>query len=171
MSDRRKRFETLVEAYLPDLYRYGIWLCRERPLAEDLVQETMLRAWRALDSLKDEKSAKYWLLTILRREHARHYRRQRADTVDVDDMPLEDKATLGTGTSAEVDEIRRAMFRLPEDYREPLVLQILMGYSTREIAETLEIRQGAVLTRLHRARRKLRELMDRPGWQTAGGVK
>lgn len=169
MSKRQDRFEALVEAYLPDLYRYGFWLCRDRPLAEDLVQETMLRAWRALDSLRDEKSAKFWLLTILRREHARHYRRQRADAVDVDDIPLADRAAVGTGAAAEVEELRRAMGRLPEDYREPLVLQIVMGYSTREIAETLGLRQGAVLTRLHRARRKLGELMDRPGWQ-AGGI-
>ena len=53
--------------------------------------------------------------------------------------------------------MREAIFELEDDYREPLVLQVLMGYSTNEIAETMGLKQGAVLTRLHRARNKLKD--------------
>jgi RNA polymerase sigma-70 factor (ECF subfamily) len=56
--------------------------------------------------------------------------------------------------------MRAAIFRLHDDYREPLVLQVLMGYSTNEIAEMMGLKQGAVLTRLHRARHKLMDEMS-----------
>ena len=60
----------------------------------------------------------------------------------------------------ELDDVRAAIYRLEDDYREPLVLQVLMGYSTNEIAEQMGLKQGAVLTRLHRARLKLREEIE-----------
>ncbi|MDO7657213.1 MAG: RNA polymerase subunit sigma, partial [OM182 bacterium] len=68
---RRARYEKLVASLYQDVYRYGFWLCKSQPLAEDLVQETFLRAWRSLDSLKNDNAAKAWLFTILRRENAR----------------------------------------------------------------------------------------------------
>ena len=71
MSDRRHRFETLVTALLPQLYRYAFWLGGDRASAEDVVQDALLRAWRSLDALEDECKARAWLLTIVRREHAR----------------------------------------------------------------------------------------------------
>jgi len=61
---------------------------------------------------------------------------------------------------ADVDELREAIYGLGDEYREPLVLQVLMGYSTLEIAELMGLKQGAVLTRLHRARLKLKESVD-----------
>ena len=66
-SERNVRFEKLARKYSTDLYRYAMWICGNDALAKDLVQETFLRAWRALDSLKSEKAAKSWLITILRR--------------------------------------------------------------------------------------------------------
>lgn len=66
--DRQRKYEALVRAYHRDLYRYAYWLCKDCSIAEDLVQETCLRAWKSLDSLLDEKAAKAWLITILRRE-------------------------------------------------------------------------------------------------------
>ena len=74
-ASKQTRFEALVYTLSTDLYRYAFWLCRGQDRAEDLVQETFLRAWRSLDSLRDDKAAKGWLITILRREHARGYER------------------------------------------------------------------------------------------------
>ena len=73
MKTKQIQYEALVRAYSTDLYRYGYWLCHDRHVAEDLVQETFLRAWRSLESLKDETAAKSWLITILRRENARSH--------------------------------------------------------------------------------------------------
>ena len=79
MTIKQKRYENLVHAYHGELYRFAYWLCQDRSIAEDLVQETFLRAWRSLDSLKDEMAVKPWLLTILRRENARRFERKQFD--------------------------------------------------------------------------------------------
>ena len=92
LDDRQKqqRYESLVDALYQDVYRYAYWLCKNGALAEDLVQETFLRAWRSLDSLQNDKAAKAWLFTILRRENARLYERYRPDLVDIEDQSLMD---------------------------------------------------------------------------------
>ena len=64
---------------------------------------------------------------------------------------------LAESPNEELGDLRTAIFQLEDDYREPLVLQVLMGYSTNEIAEMMGLKQGAVLTRLHRARHKLKD--------------
>jgi RNA polymerase sigma-70 factor (ECF subfamily) len=159
---RRLRFERLVAPWRDDLYRYVFWLSRDPDLADDVVQEAMLRAFRSLENLKDEGSVKAWLLTIARREHARVYERKRLETQDIDELNAAEAALIATGDDTDVDDMRRAIFELDESFREPLVLQVMMGLSTEEIAEAMEINQGAVLTRLHRARKKLIEHV-RPG--------
>ena len=64
MAQKQKRYEALLHVYHKELYRFAYWLCRDPHVADDLVQETFLRAWRSLDSLLDQKAAKSWLLTI-----------------------------------------------------------------------------------------------------------
>jgi len=139
-----------------DMYRYAAWLCRDPSIAEEVVQEALLRAWKSLDALRDDNAAKPWLLTIVRRENARYFERKRLETVDIDNLSPAQSAMLAETDDSELSELREAIYRLDDDYREPLVLQVLMGHSTREIAELMGIQQGAVLTRLHRARIKLK---------------
>ncbi len=158
----RLRFERLVAPWRDDLYRYAFWLSRDPDLADDVVQEAMLRAFRSLESLQDEGSVKAWLLTIARREHARVYERKRLETQDIDELSAVEEALIATGDDTDIDDMRRAIFQLEESYREPLVLQVIFGLSAKEIAATMNLKQGAVLTRLHRARRKLIERV-RPG--------
>lgn len=153
----RRSFERLVAPWRDDLYRYALWLCRDPDLADDVVQETMLRAYRSLDKLEDENAVKSWLLTIARREHARVYERKRLDTRDIDSLSDGEAAWIASTNATDIDDMRAAILRLDADYREPLVLQVLMGFSTNEIAAMMGLRQGAVLTRLHRARKKLIE--------------
>lgn len=168
MNDAKQlRFERLIAPLRNDVFRYVLWLCRDRYLADDVVQETMLRAFRGLDSLQDERMVKTWLLTIARREHARVYERKRLETRNIDDLTHAEAAFIATDDDTDVDDMRRAIAQLDEDYREPLVLQVVMGLTTEEIARTMGIRQGAVLTRLHRARRKLIERI-RPSLDVTG---
>ena len=155
---RRKRFERLVTVFHADMFRYAAWLCRDRSIAEDVVQEALLRAWKSLDALREDAAAKHWLLTIVRRENARYFERRRLETVDIDNLSPAQSALLAEAPNDKANELREAIFELEDDYREPLVLQVLMGYSTSEIAAMMEMNQGAVLTRLHRARAKLRDL-------------
>lgn len=156
MDPRRRRFERLCEPLRTDLYRFAFWLARDPSVAEDVVQETLLRAWRSLDALTDDGAVKPWLLTIARREHARLHERKRLDTVDVDTLTTAEDPALGHSDDHESGDLRAAIHALPDEYREPLVLQVLMGYSTDEIAQHLGLTKGAVLTRLCRARQKLR---------------
>jgi RNA polymerase sigma-70 factor (ECF subfamily) len=155
-KQRRARFQALCQSLRPDLLRFAFWLSRDRALAEDVVQESMLRAWKAQDTLLDEAAAKPWLLTIIRREYARTFERKRFQTVDVDELIAKEEPLLAAVEEQDVNDVRVAMMKLPDEYREPLVLQVLMGYSTAEIARELELSTPAVLTRLHRARRQLR---------------
>jgi len=157
VGERRQRFDRLVAVYYMDMFRYAAWLCRDRSIAEEVVQEALLRAWKSLDALRDAAAAKQWLLTIVRRENARYFERRRLETVDIDNLTASQSALLAEAPNEELNDLREAIYGLEDDYREPLVLQVLMGYSTKEIGDLMGLKQGAVLTRLHRARLKLKE--------------
>ena len=143
-----------------DMYRYAAWLSRDPGIAEDVVQEALLRAWKSLDALRDDGAAKQWLLTIVRRENARYFERKRLETVDIDDLTPAQTGMLAETDNSDLKDMREAIYKLDDNYREPLVLQVLMGHSTKEIAELMGINPGAVLTRLHRARIKLKNIVD-----------
>jgi len=160
MSARQHQFDALVRAHAGDLYRFAYWLCGEDARAQDLVQETLLRAWRALDSLRDGAAAKPWLLTILRREHARGFERKRFDLGELDDA-IADEAMGNDPERAGSDaQVRAAILQLEPKYREPLLMQVLGGFSCEEIARELDCKPGAVMTQLFRARQKLRAALD-----------
>jgi RNA polymerase sigma-70 factor, ECF subfamily len=158
VTQKRARFQALCQSLRPDLLRFAFWLSRDRALAEDVVQETLLRAWKAQDSLLDEAAAKPWFLTIIRREYARTFERKRLVTVDVDELIANEEPVLAAAEEQELAEMRAALFRLPDEYREPLAMQVMLGYSTAEIAQELGLSGPAVLTRLFRARKQLRVL-------------
>jgi RNA polymerase sigma-70 factor, ECF subfamily len=157
-NQKRVRFQALCQSLRPDLLRFAFWLSRDRALAEDVVQETLLRAWKAQDSLLNEAAAKPWFLTIIRREYARSFERKRFVTVDVDELVAREEPMLAAADAQDLAEMRAAIFKLPDEYREPLVMQVLMGLSTAEIARELDLSGAAVLTRLFRARKQLRVL-------------
>ena len=159
-SERKARFDSLVAGFHKDMYRYAAWLSRDPSIAEDVVQEALLRAWKSLDALREDGAAKQWLLTIVRRENARYFERKRLETVDIDNLTAAQSAMLAETADPDLDDMREAIYRLDDDYREPLVLQVLLGHSTKEIAELIGIKPGAVLTRLHRARLKLKDLVN-----------
>ena len=155
---RRDGFETVVRAYANDLFRYLYWLCRDRSLAEDLSQETFARAWAAWEGQRDEKATKAWLFTIARNEHARTYERKR---LDIDpDVELDAVVSKTTSDPGLAIDVRRAFALLPEAYREPMLLQVLGGLSSVEIAAAMESTEDAVNMRLTRARKALRQLLE-----------
>lgn len=158
-KERRRRFDRIVAVYHKDMFRYATWLSRDPGVAEEVVQEALLRAWKSLDALRDDDASKPWLLTIVRRENARFFERKRLETVDIDELTPAQTAMVAETDNEEVRDMREAILRLEDDYREPLVLQVLMGHSTQEIADLMGLKQGAVLTRLHRARLKLRNVI------------
>ncbi|WP_412722635.1 sigma-70 family RNA polymerase sigma factor [Alteromonas sp. D210916BOD_24] len=160
MKAKHQRYEALVKAFHADIYRYAFWLVKDRSIAEDIVQETFLRAWRSLDALNDEKAAKAWLITILRRENARRFERKQFDTVDIDDVTIHDESQQIEGDIKE-RELQRLIGGLSVEYREPLILQLIFGFSGEEIAQQLSLNKNTVMTRLFRARNQLKDALEK----------
>jgi RNA polymerase sigma-70 factor (ECF subfamily) len=160
---RKQRYEALVDSYYQDVYRYAYWLARNQAVAEDLVQETFLRAWRSFDSLQSDGAAKAWLFTILRRENARMYERYRPELVDIDDVSIADADHHEPDQRQKLSELHQAIMKLEKEYRDPLMLQVVGGFSGKEIADILDLNNNTVMTRLFRARSKLRHMLDPDG--------
>lgn len=156
MSPPAREFELAVRAFSDDLYRYAYWLTRHAADAEDLVQDCFQRAWRRWHTLSDDQAVKKWLFAILRREFLRRFEKSRPEFTSLDEaepMPL---AVLGAD---DVYAVHQALARAPLSLREPLLLQVLGGFSCEEIAALHDISPGAVMTRLTRARQWLRHCL------------
>lgn len=148
-------FEHLVRAYSAELFRFAYWQCRDRCVAEDLVQETFARAWNARAQLRDAATVKPWLYRILRNEHARLHEKKSLpiDDAELSELPISD------GIDLERDyAVREQLAMLSPHYREPLLMQTLGGFSCAEIAKSMGIGEDAVMQRLTRARLALRRL-------------
>ena len=163
MKQKERKFDALIGHLSDDLYRFAFWLCKNDALAKDLVQETYLRAWRALDSLKNEKAAKSWIFTILRREFARLFERKVPPISSLDDLDfdIEETKSIGPDDKMEIDIVRDAIMQLDKKYSEPLMLQVVGGFSCDEIAQQLAISKSAVMTQLFRARSKLQTVLTK----------
>lgn len=152
------QFECLVDSHYAELYHYALAQCGRADLAQDLVQETFSRAWGARGQLHDVHNARAWLFTILRREHARLYERQRPETRPPEQLPS--IAYLDRRCDPESLALLQALDGLADSYREPLLLQVLGGFSCAEIGEMLGISENTVSTRAYRARRQLRAALE-----------
>ncbi|MEH6502367.1 MAG: sigma-70 family RNA polymerase sigma factor [Cycloclasticus sp.] len=160
MQDKQKQleYEGLVLVYSDDLFRYAMWLCRDKSMAEDLVQESCMRAWKSLDKLRETASSKAWLMTILRNEHARQYARYRPNMSDLD-LDMLGLRDTDNDTSTEAFALKQALNELANEYKEPLLLQVIGGLSCEEIASVCNITKSATMTRLFRAKQKLRDIL------------
>ncbi len=160
---KERKFDALLGIYYEDLYRFAYWLGKDEHMAKDLVQETYLRAWRAIDSLKDQKAAKSWIFTILRREFARQFEKKKPIISSLDDMvvEVEDKGHKTPDELMDINITREAMMNLETKYAEPLMLQVIGGFSCDEIAEQLDVSPSAVMTQLFRARKQLTTHLNR----------
>jgi RNA polymerase sigma-70 factor, ECF subfamily len=174
-SDRIRQFEKLVLVHLNDLYRAALRLTAQATDAEDLVQETCLRAFKLLDQLKHPSAAKVWVFSILRSVFLRQAERMpsRGALISLEDI----EASLVTASDALHDayegflpmretllqEVREGILRLPLPYREAVILAHIGGFSYREIAHILAVPTGTVMSRLYRGRRMLRAYLgERP---------
>jgi RNA polymerase sigma-70 factor, ECF subfamily len=155
--------------HIDGLYGYAFVLTRDRTDAEDLVQETYLRAIRAMGRLRDDSNVKGWLFTILRNIWLNEVR-QRRKAPELFDMEADDKTVNLVDEDAEnpldvyVDKLERrhvraAIQQLPDEAREVILLREWEELSYQEIATVLDCPVGTVMSRLARARSKLRALL------------
>jgi RNA polymerase sigma-70 factor (ECF subfamily) len=169
--DRIRRFEADVLVHLDDLYRAARRLTRNAAEAQDLTQDTCLRAFERLDQLRSPTAARVWVFTILRSIFLRRVERQtRSADVEIIDSPLLEAGEVLQDTyealrpiqETPLGDVRAALARLPLPFREPLVLAHVGGFSYKEIAEILAIPLGTVMSRLFRGRRMLRSELREP---------
>ncbi len=154
-------YNGLVEEHYKGLYRYAYKITSNEAVAEDILQETLIRVWNSLESLKELEKAKSWMITILRRENLRRVEKEKVnytDNYEDFDYLMSDDSDLDSELDKEI--VYRNILELKACYKEPLALQIMLGYSVEEIAEELGLNENTVSTRLFRAKTLLEKRME-----------
>jgi RNA polymerase sigma-70 factor (ECF subfamily) len=177
MADRAG-FQEQAMQYAPQLYSAALRMTRKPADAEDLVQETFLKAYRSFATFEEGSNLRAWLYRILTNTYinmyrARQRRPQESDLGDLEDLYLYRRIgsieAAAASRSAEDqlfdlftdDEVKQALENLPENFRLPVLLADVEGFSYKEIAEMLDIPIGTVMSRLHRGRKGMqRALVD-----------
>lgn len=162
----RDRFESLTMAVKDDLYRFALLLTGNDQDALDLTQETYLKAFRNFDSFKDGTNIRAWMTRIMKNAYIDWHRRKRHEParLDFDEQspePAVESVDEAAITDALPDEIGRAFQELDAASRAILLLCDVQGYRYKEIAEILDIPLGTVMSRLYRARTRLRAAVVR----------
>ena len=172
------RFDRDVLSLLPSLYGAALRMTRNPADAEDLLQETALRAYRGFASFQEGTNLKAWLYRILTNSFINTYRKKQREPVtvegpdDIDEWYLYDRLgarSVEPSAESEVleqlpdEDVQRALETLPEGFRMAVLLADVQGFSYKEIAEILDIPIGTVMSRLHRGRKALEKAL----WDTA----
>ncbi len=171
MADRAD-FERDALQFAPQLYSAALRMTRNPADAEDIVQETFLKAYRAYDTFQQGTNLKAWLYRILTNSYINRYRKQQRRPSEVELGELQDLYLYrrlgedsGASVSAEEEvleqfvdtDVKEALESLPEHFRIPVLLADVEGFSYREIAEIMDIPIGTVMSRLHRGRKALQQ--------------
>jgi len=172
----RDRFEREVLPILPNLYGAALRFTRNPQDAEDLVQETYLRAFRGFAGFQEGTNLRAWMYRILTNTFINIYRKKQREPVTVQDDDIEDwylydrlgSSTVEASAESEVleklpdEDVQRALEALPEGFRMAVLLADVEGFSYKEIAEIMDIPIGTVMSRLHRGRKALQKAL----WET-----
>lgn len=175
MADQAN-FADAAMAHMPSLYTAALRMTRKPADAEDLVQETYLKAYRAFGGFQEGTNLKAWLYRILTNTYINAYRSRmrrpdESDLDDVEDLYLYRRlgglegSRLGSSAEDEVlahftdDEVKQAVESLPEQFRLAVLLADVEGFSYKEIAEIMDVPVGTVMSRLHRGRRALQKAL------------
>jgi RNA polymerase sigma-70 factor, ECF subfamily len=164
-----ERFEQEAVPYMPEMYAAALRMTRNRADAEDLVQETFLRAYRGFAGFEEGTNLRAWLYRILTNAYINTYRKRQREPVTVsdDELPewwlyeklggeaMEASAEARVLESLPDEDVQEALASLPEQFRLAVLLADVEGFSYKEIAEILGVPMGTVMSRLHRGRRAL----------------
>jgi RNA polymerase sigma-70 factor (ECF subfamily) len=172
----RETFSVDAMQYAPQLFSTALRMTRNRADAEDLMQETFTKAWRAFDSYQQGTNLRAWLFRILTNTYINKYNSQLRKPVETELDEVEelylfkrlgafDQSQLSKSAEDQMlemftdDEVKNAIEELPESFRIPLLMSDVEGFSYKEIAEILEIPIGTVMSRLHRGRKAMQKML------------
>jgi RNA polymerase sigma-70 factor (ECF subfamily) len=168
-EDLESRFETEAMPYIDGMYAAAFRLTRNAADAEDLIQETFLRAYRGFHQFEPGTNLKAWLYRILMNTFINIYRKKQREPQTISEDEVEDWylyskiADGGAEPSAEAEvlekipdeDVQEALMALPEQFRTAVLLADIEGFSYKEIAEIMDVPIGTVMSRLHRGRKAL----------------
>jgi RNA polymerase sigma-70 factor (ECF subfamily) len=172
----RETFSVDAMQYAPQLFSTALRMTRNRADAEDLMQETFTKAWRAFDSYQQGTNLRAWLFRILTNTYINKYNSQLRKPVETELDEVEelylfkrlgafDQSQLSQSAEDQMlemftdDEVKNAIEELPESFRIPLLMSDVEGFSYKEIAEILEVPIGTVMSRLHRGRKAMQKML------------
>ena len=157
-NDEQLLYEQLVKPHWREIYTYALRLSGNRSDAEDVVQDTYLQAWKSIGALRDRGAARSWLYTIARRGWWR-MRESRNESQSLDGLKIPDRRN-DQRTTDELDSVQRSLDRLDRTFRDPFLMVAMEGLSCRQVANELKLPLGTVLSRIARAREKLKCILD-----------
>ncbi|MEI6198469.1 MAG: sigma-70 family RNA polymerase sigma factor [Actinomycetota bacterium] len=172
----QEQFTTDAMQYAPQLFSTALRMTRSRSDAEDLVQETYIKGWRSFHTFQEGTNLRAWLFRIMTNTYINKYNAQKRKGTEVELDDVEelflykrlgsiDQSQLSSSAEDQMlelftdDEVKNALESLPEDFRMPVLLSDVDGFSYKEIAEMLEIPIGTVMSRLHRGRKAMHKML------------
>lgn len=170
------QFTSDAMQYAPQLFSTALRMTRNRLDAEDLVQETYIKGWRSFHTFQEGTNLRAWLFRIMTNTYINKYNAQKRKGTEVELDDVEelflykrlgsiDQSQLSSSAEDQMldlftdDEVKNALEELPEDFRIPVLLSDVDGFSYKEIAEMLEIPIGTVMSRLHRGRKAMQKML------------
>jgi RNA polymerase sigma-70 factor (ECF subfamily) len=172
----KEQFTSDAMQYAPQLFSTALRMTRNRSDAEDLVQETYIKGWRSFHTFEEGTNLRAWLFRIMTNTYINKYnaKKRKGTEVELDDVEelflykrlgSIDQSQLSSSAEDQMleiftdDEVKGALESLPEDFRIPVLLSDVDGFSYKEIAEMLEIPMGTVMSRLHRGRKAMQKML------------
>jgi len=157
-------FQTLMERHRATLVKTSFLTTRDREIAQDVVQETLIQCWKGLPSYEPRGSFRAWLIKILVNQARRQYRRKRVPTVPLDTASKMPSSSGNPNDAAQRQEqherVSEALELLTNDHREVVILRYFSELTMPEIAHALSCREGTVKSRLSRAQSRLRQILS-----------
>ena len=172
----QEQFTSDAMQYAPQLFSTALRMTRNRSDAEDLVQETYIKGWRSFHTFQEGTNLRAWLFRIMTNTYINKYNAQKRKGAEVELDDVEelflykrlgsiDQSQLSSSAEDQMielftdDEVKNALEALPEDFRMPVLLSDVDGFSYKEISEMLEIPIGTVMSRLHRGRKAMQKML------------
>jgi len=172
----QEQFTSDAMQYAPQLFSTALRMTRNRSDAEDLVQETYIKGWRSFHTFQEGTNLRAWLFRIMTNTYINKYNAQKRKGTEVELDDIEelflykrlgsiDQSQLSSSAEDQMlelftdDEVKNALESLPEDFRIPVLLSDVDGFSYKEISEMLEIPIGTVMSRLHRGRKAMQKML------------